>query len=313
MFIGSFADSMGRRPAYIICFVVYIAANIGLAMSQNYASLLGIRALQAAGMQTLCQAVVADITTSAERGQYIGFITLSAILGPSLGPVISGALADRYGWRSIFWFLVIAGGTYLVLMLFLFPETCRLIVGDGSINPPKTHETLLELVKAHRGKDHDRRLAPTVEVEDKPTKDRFGLKHLFTSIVLICDKELGLLLAYSGLVFSGINAISAALPSQFTDIYGFNSLQIGLVFLPFVAGSVISVIAVGKLLNWNYLRHAKKLGLTVDMSKQIDLANFPIERARLEIAMPFLYLTATVMIAWGWALNSGRRSLFPAC
>ena len=50
MFIGAFADMLGRRPAYIICFVVYIAANIGLALSPNYASLLAVRCLQAAGI-----------------------------------------------------------------------------------------------------------------------------------------------------------------------------------------------------------------------------------------------------------------------
>jgi multidrug resistance protein len=318
MFIGSFADRLGRRPAYIICFVVYIAANIGLAVSPNYASLLAIRCLQAAGIsgtQSLCQAVVADIITSAERGQYIGFVTLSAILGPSLGPLIGGALTDGLGWRSIFWFLTICAGINLVLMVLFFPETCRPIVGDGSIRPPKTHETLWQLIKGHHWRDSSGSqppILPSTAVEGQATKSTFGVKHLFTSLALLWAKELGLLLAYGGLLYSGINAISAALPTQFTEIYGFNSLEIGLMFLPMAAGSVIAVAVVGKAINWNYRRHAKKLGLTVDKSRQIDLADFPIERARLEVALPLLYVTAAVMVAWGWALES-RTSVAVPC
>ena len=50
MVIGSFADRMGRRPAYLISFTIYLAANIGLAVAPNYASLLGLRCLQATGI-----------------------------------------------------------------------------------------------------------------------------------------------------------------------------------------------------------------------------------------------------------------------
>ena len=318
VFIGGFADRLGRRPAYIICFVVFIAADIGLALSRNYASLLGVRCLQAAGIsgtQSLCQAVVADIITSAERGQYIGFVTLSAILGPSLGPLIGGALTDSFGWRSIFWFLTISASITLVLIILFLPETCRPIVGDGSIRPPKTHETLWQLIKDRSRSDRSGPqppILPSTAVKGKATESSFGMKHLFTSLALLWSKELGLLLAYGGLIYSGINAISAALPSQFTEIYHFNSLEIGLMFLPMAAGSVVAVAVVGKAINWNYRRYAKKLGLKVDKSQQIDLANFPIEQARLEIALPLVYVTAAVMVAWGWALES-RTSIAVPC
>ena len=318
MLIGGFADRLGRRPAYIICFLVYTAANIGLALSPNYASLLVLRCLQAAGIsgtQSLCQAVLADIITSAERGQYIGFVTLSAILGPSLGPVIGGALTDSLGWRSIFWFLTICGAVTLVFFVLFFPETCRPIVGDGSIRPPKTNETVWHLIKDRHSRDENGPQPPTLPsavTKDSVAKSSFGVKHLFTSLTLLWNKELGLLLAYGGLIYSGINAISAALPSQFTEIYGFSSLKIGLTFLPMAAGSVVAVAIVGKAINWNYRRHARRLGVAVDKSQQIDLADFPIEKARLEIALPLLYITAAVMVAWGWALES-RTSVAVPC
>jgi hypothetical protein len=100
MFIGGLADTAGRRPAYGICFVVFLAANVGLALSRNYVSLLVVRCIQSAGSSTtvaLCQAVVADIVTSAERGQYIGITIIPVVIGPSLGPVIGGLLTQYLG------------------------------------------------------------------------------------------------------------------------------------------------------------------------------------------------------------------------
>lgn len=43
---GDLADMMGRRPAYLTAFIVYIAANIGLALQTSYPALFILRCLQ---------------------------------------------------------------------------------------------------------------------------------------------------------------------------------------------------------------------------------------------------------------------------
>jgi predicted MFS family arabinose efflux permease len=48
-FIGSISDKNGRRPAFLICFVLYLGANIGLALQNSYPALLILRCLQASG------------------------------------------------------------------------------------------------------------------------------------------------------------------------------------------------------------------------------------------------------------------------
>jgi MFS family permease len=52
-FIGSISDKNGRRPAFLICFVLYLGANIGLALQKNYAALMVLRCLQASGSSEL--------------------------------------------------------------------------------------------------------------------------------------------------------------------------------------------------------------------------------------------------------------------
>jgi hypothetical protein len=53
MFIGSFSDGKGRRPGYLICFVIYLGANMGLALQDSYAALVVLRCLQSSGSSEL--------------------------------------------------------------------------------------------------------------------------------------------------------------------------------------------------------------------------------------------------------------------
>ncbi|KAI1081995.1 MFS general substrate transporter [Whalleya microplaca] len=308
IFIGGFADSVGRRPAYLACFVLYLVANIGLAESDSYGSLLGLRCFQSATIsatQALCQGVVADIITSSERGSYSAFLQLPTVTGPSLGPVIGGVIAEYMGWRSIFWFLAILAFINLLIIFCFFPETCRNVVGNGSIRPRRRNQSAWQLIQ---GCQQGNQSAPIpAATASQPTKPGGAGKRvrerLMTSLVLFSEKELSVLFIYSGFVFAGVYSIATAVPTLFADIYGFSGAQIGLVYLPLAAGSLISVALVGKAMGWNFRRHAKLHGLHVDKDQQPDLSSFPIERARLEVAIPPLILSMVVTTAWGWALE----------
>lgn len=47
--LGDLADTLGRRPVYIMVFLIYFAANIGLAIQDTYPALLVLRILQSSG------------------------------------------------------------------------------------------------------------------------------------------------------------------------------------------------------------------------------------------------------------------------
>ncbi|KAK3688692.1 major facilitator superfamily domain-containing protein [Podospora appendiculata] len=317
MFIGGFADAAGRRPAYLICFVIYIAANIGLALSRSYVSLLVVRCLQSAGSSTtvaLAQAVLADTITSAERGQYIGITVIPVVLAPSLGPVIGGLLAQYLGWRWIFWFLTIIASVNLVAMLLFFPETCRRIVGDGSVRPHPIYRTCWQMLKdAH----HRRRRNSSSFSLHRTTSTTPELKfkgkapNPLISLHILFEKELFLLLFYSSVVFASFYATATSMPSIFAALYGFTNLQVGLMYLPMAGGSVVASAIVGPAMGRNFARHARRLGRPVDKARQMDLVGFPIERARLEVGVPLLVLSCAVILAWGWALQAGAPVAVP--
>jgi MFS family permease len=76
MMIAGFSDTAGRRPAYILCFTIYMLSNLALGLQNNYVALLVLRLTQSAGSSgtvALASGLVGDLITSSERGQYIAY------------------------------------------------------------------------------------------------------------------------------------------------------------------------------------------------------------------------------------------------
>lgn len=48
-FMGDLADQGGRRPAYILMFILVVGSNIGLALTRSFAGLFVLRMVQSAG------------------------------------------------------------------------------------------------------------------------------------------------------------------------------------------------------------------------------------------------------------------------
>ncbi|KAJ5907525.1 hypothetical protein N7495_000207 [Penicillium taxi] len=300
MFIGDFADKTGRRPAYIVCFVLYIAANIGLALQNSYAALFILRCLQSAGSSTtiaLSSGVVSDVATASQRGSYMGFVTAGSLLGPSIGPVVGGLLAQFLGWRAIFWFLVIFAGAFMIPFLLFFPETAREIVGDGSLPPQKWNMSLISYIQARKLR------VEGAETSASTRNLKIGFPNPLQTLAIVFQKDVSVILFCNALLFAGFYDVSATIPSIYTDIYGLNDLQVGLCYIPFGLGASIASILSGKFLDYNYRRIAKSIGFPIFKNRKTDLRDFPIEKARLQIAFPLLAIGSFAIMAFGWTLN----------
>jgi predicted MFS family arabinose efflux permease len=202
---------------------------------------------------------VADIVTRAERGKYIGYASMGVTLGPALGPVIGGLLTHYLGWRSIFWFLTIFAGVMTVLLILVFPETSRSVVGNGSVPPQKWNLSVLDLYRRRQ----QRKSGTAVEL--KTIAKRKRRPNPLEAFKIAFQKEAGMILFSGALLYAGFFAVLAGLPSQLQQKYNFNTLQIGLCYLPYGFGSLTSRWTVGTLLDWNYRFVAAWLLLKLDV------------------------------------------------
>jgi multidrug resistance protein len=304
---GDLADMTGRRAVYIVGFVIFIAANVGLALQNSYAALFLLRCLQSTGSSgfvALGNGIVSDVSSMAERGTYMGFVVSGTMSGPAIGPIIGGLLSQFLGWRSMFWFLVILSVVYLVPFLIAFPETARHIVGNGSIPPQRWNMSLFDYIKTRKSKQLQENIVCEVVVTDIHASQRkLKWPNPLKAMKIIMEKDVGIILIYNALVYTAYFDVTTSLPSLFSEIYGFNDLQIGISFIPYGVGCVVASLLCGKLIDINYKRVAKANNITVDRKRGDDLSHFPIEVARVQVMYPILALGIVSLICYGWVLE----------
>ncbi|KAL9618283.1 MAG: hypothetical protein Q9160_006994 [Pyrenula sp. 1 TL-2023] len=300
-FIADYSDNYGRKPAYAICIVIFLAANIGLALQNSYAALMVLRCLQSTGSAAtvaLGAGTVADMVTRAERGKSISYASLGVTLGPALGPIIGGLLTEYLGWRANFWFLAIFCVALIPLYFIFVPETARSVVGNGSILPSRLFMTPSQYLERKRNR------ASQPEAHRVTRELKRKRPNPFAVLKILGEKEGGVTLGFGALIFGGYFMVLTTLPAQLTERFDYNPVQIGLCYLPIFVGSICSRSTAGWLLDWNFRRHATRVDVKIAKNVQQDLDKLPIEAARLQVSIPMIYVLSLCVIAYGWTVQT---------
>lgn len=293
LFTGSYSDRKGRRPILMICMAIFIATSLALARQSSFAALMVLRCVQSfgsAGAFAPTFATIVDIVPRSERGKYMAYITMGSTIGSSTGPIIGGVLTNGLGWRSIFWFLAICSGTVTVLIVLFLRETCRAVVGNGSIPPPAWNRPLVH----HKFQD----------IPDYESQTTFTTPpRVVDCLKIIWNRQVGPLIFFWSLISWAQITIEISLPVILGEKYHLRSLQVGLCYIPWATGAITARWSVGSLADWNFKRLGQKVGVAVQHNQQTneELQKLPLEKIRLQIALPAVYMTCVFTAAYGWA------------
>ncbi len=159
---GVASDSLGRRKIFVVSGLALLAvASFAYSLTESYASLLGVRALQgvAAGMIIPSAiALVNEFSASGVRGGSMGVYNTFRLVGFGAGPVAAGAVVNAgpyavlgreiAGYDAAFYFAAATAATSLVLVsIFIHdpeetiqtghsgPSSFRVFDDDGGLDP----------------------------------------------------------------------------------------------------------------------------------------------------------------------------------
>ena len=308
---ASVADTSGRRPVLLGVISLYACASLGLALNRDsYAALVALRALQSIGGSAtvpISYGIVADVAVVSERGKMLGPMLSTCNAISAIGPVVGGAIAlTTSGDTWVFLALLIIAVISLFLAGFTLPETARSVVGNGT---QPVHGVWRTWWSFYRGKGRQRRnesganggTEGPLQVDRKPT---WRPLRAFASFRIILYPDAAAVLWMVASSYSVYYTFQVAIPVIFQEIYGYNELQIGLAFLPGLAGMTIGGIIAGKLVDRNYAKIAGKCNADVDRKKGDNLKGFPIERARYRNCLPFILFEVALIVGYGWAVQS---------
>ncbi|KAI1119877.1 MFS general substrate transporter [Nemania abortiva] len=294
-FMGDLADQGGRRPVYILMFLLMLGANIGMALQTSFPALLVLRAVQSAGASGLIGAaygVVADITQKEERGGFVGILLLLTDIAPSLGPVIGGSITQTLGWRWIFWFLAILQGTHMLIIMLFLPETQRRIVGNGSGRCRGIYWSIPYTLQS-----------PAIK-RSRTDINRPGryYPNPLACLPILGNKDSLMVVVIYAITYSVKMTLQTSLGAQALQIYQLSYLDGGLTYLPSgVAGGIGSYMT-GRYLDRNYRKAKEQLPIDATATSLGRLSNASLIKLRLKGIYVLVLITATGTIGYGWAL-----------
>ena len=219
------------------------------------------------------------------------------LMGPLLAPIIGGALADAWGWRSTQWFLAIFGFVILVFLIFALPETLK---ARKDLAREAEHD-----VKAEQGQRPPlTRISSRQEVHLKTKKTIKMLKRAFIDplkiILYLRYPAVLITVYYASITFGSLYILNISLESTFAQPpYNFTTIEVGLTYIPNSIGYVMASLYGGKWTDTIMAREAKKAGRYDENGK---LVYRPEDRMR-ENAWIAAFMYPAALIWYGWTAD----------
>ncbi|KAJ8597216.1 MFS general substrate transporter [Rhizopogon salebrosus TDB-379] len=254
---SAISEIKGRKFVYLFSLTLFTLGSAIVAVSRSIGLVIGMRMLQGAGYSSAVisvgAATLADIYEPHQRGTMMGIYYSAPLLGPSLGPIVGGALTQAFEWRAIFWFLVILGGVSVVAFLCFFKDTFRKErsvtyqnVLRGRVREQLVSEPKDELQEiSEKDVEAQRTVIPASAI--KEVKLSITDVNPFPPYISILRRKNNLaILVASGLQFAFSYSIAYTCARTLAMYYNYDALKIGLVLFAFGMGCMAGSILGGR-------------------------------------------------------------------
>ena len=308
LFLGPLSEVYGRSPVLQGANLFYVVFNTACGGAKNRVQMTVFRFLAGIGGSAPlavcprgpypidpalnsngCQVgggVLGDLFDSKDRGRAIAIYSLMPLLGPALGPIAGGFIAENITWRWIFYAVSCFDGLVLILGTFLLQETYTPV--------------LLQRKKKELIKQTNNNALHTQYDDDHKLVTKLGTGFTRPFILLFTQPIVQALAIYLAITYGLTYLVLSTLSSVFTSVY---HESIGISGLNYIS------IAVGCYIG------AQTSAFVTDRVYRKLTARDPEGKGRPEFRIPFILVGAALVptgILWyGWSAEAHAHWIVP--
>jgi multidrug resistance protein len=220
--LAPLSETFGRRNLYLVCFGCFALLQIPTALAPNIAFLITIRSISGFfGSVGIANGggTISDMFVPSERAGVFGWYLLGPLLGPTLGPLFGGFIVMRLGWRWIFWIMTIVCFVNVLAGYFFLRETYAPVI-LANLKGKFEHENRNGDATNYRYEGEDTRTLREKVKNSLSRPPRIFIQPIVTIMSI-----------YQALIFGTTYSIYTNMQDVYSGVYGFNTEQVGLLYL----------------------------------------------------------------------------------
>jgi DHA2 family multidrug resistance protein len=298
---GWFVDRFGQKNIFLASIGGFTVASVLCGMSNSLGEIVAARLLQGvfgAALVPLSQVVLLDINPKEKQGSAMAIWGVGVMVGPILGPTLGGWLTDSYNWRWVFFINVPIGllamyGVWQYIRPVPGPKRMRfdmfgfatLSLGIGAL------QLLLD-----RGQQNDwfSSTETWIEVIALVVMSTYFAVHTamtpadksFVDFRLFRNQNYVTGVLFIFIVGLVLYATRALIPTMLETLMNYPVATTGLVTAPSGAGTMITMLIVGRLIGRVDLRLMLFVGFTVTAVSLWQMGHYTIELSESDIIWP---------------------------
>lgn len=222
LLLAPLSETFGRRVIYLICFSIFTLLQIPAALAPNIEFLIIVRCIAGFfGSVGIANGggTISDMFVPSERAGVFGWYLLGPLLGPTLGPLFGGIIVQRLGWRWVFWVMTIVCFVNTTAGYFFLRE---------SYAPEILKRKKAEYEK--EGSDMEGTKYTFEGEDDRPLKQRIA-QSLARPPKIFAQPIVATMAVYQALIFGTTYSIYTNMQPIYSDLYGFDTEKVGLLYL----------------------------------------------------------------------------------
>lgn len=311
MVMAPMSEIYGRRLVLTAANVFFCCWQIGCALAPDISTLIVFRffsGVGGAGCLTLGGAVIGDLFRPEQRGFAMGIWTFgpligevipslhpppldmlecnhqskemltSVAIGPILGPLIGGFIAESIGWRWDFWIVLIVAVLITITIEVFNQETSHRIIIEKKV----------KRLRKETGRDDLRSCYDTTQ-GSKLSQKRILVNGLVRPLKMLVLSPIVLLLTiYISFTYGTLYLLFTTIPTVFQQTYGFSTGLTGLVYLGLGTGTTLGWLVITLYSDKSVIKLAKA-----------NNGEFEPEM-RLAMSIGFSWLLPITFFWYGW-------------